>query len=123
MRLRAFCRERYPLVRYGCDDRSCLPRRTRACPSIEAGQPALFQVGERAFGFSGHPGIKSAMVEDLIMEFAEAPAEPGSAAGPARRRESRIEEALVPIMTGLVRCIRSDGGARRPRSGSRRRAE
>ena len=34
---------------------------------------SLFQIGDNCFGFVGHPGIKSAMIEDLIMEFDEVP--------------------------------------------------
>ena len=41
--------------------------------------------GELALGFTGHPGTKPAIVEDLIMEFEEGPAEPG----PARRHRLR----------------------------------
>ena len=37
-----------------------------------AGRPC-FQVGENAYGFAGHPGIKLGMVEDLVMEFEEVP--------------------------------------------------
>ena len=39
------------------------------------GRPAVWQVGENAYGFSGNPGIKLGMVEDLIMEFEEVPAD------------------------------------------------
>ena len=70
-----------------------------------AGRPAVFRVGDNAYGFCGNPGIKLGMVEDLIMEFEEVP--------DGRRRETRIpacassaeiEDELVPIMTGLVQC-------------------
>jgi hypothetical protein len=66
------------------------------------GRAALWQVGERALGFAGHPGLKVAMVEDLIMEFEEAPE--GIEAGLARLRavQRALEDALVPIMTGVV---------------------
>lgn len=65
-------------------------------------RPVLWQVCSRAFGFAGHPGIKLAMVEDLIMEFEESP--PGAQARLAELRiaQRAIEDALVPIMTGLV---------------------
>lgn len=66
-------------------------------------RPALWQVGSRALGFAGHPGLKLAMVEDLIMEFEESPA--GAEAGLERLRavQRGIEDALVPIMTGVVK--------------------
>jgi len=41
-------------------------------------------------------------VEDLIMEFEEAPADPGSTLENLRRTQRDIEDALVPIMTGIV---------------------
>jgi GMP synthase-like glutamine amidotransferase len=69
----------------------------------QEGRPALWQVGERALGFAGHPGLKVAMVEDLVMEFEEGPAL--VAAGLARLRAAQrgIEDALVPLMTGVVK--------------------
>ena len=67
-----------------------------------AGEPALWQVGANAFGFSGHPGLKVAMIEDLIMEFEEAPADPVPTLRDLRAAQRAIEDALVPIMTGLV---------------------
>ena len=36
-------------------------------------EPVLFQFRDNCFGFVGHPGIKSALIEDLIMEFDEVP--------------------------------------------------
>ncbi|MGB0085465.1 MAG: hypothetical protein WBP94_08860 [Rhodomicrobiaceae bacterium] len=65
---------------------------------------AIFQIGSSAFGFTGHPGLRRAMVEDLIMEFDESPADPGPALDALTRLIGPIEDALVPIMTGLVRA-------------------
>jgi GMP synthase-like glutamine amidotransferase len=67
-----------------------------------SGRPALFRVGERGFGFAGHPGLKVAMVEDLIMEFEESPAGIDSPLRALRQAQRALEDALVPIMTGLV---------------------
>ena len=68
----------------------------------ETGQPALFQIGPNAFGFTGHPGVRRAMIEDLIMEFDEAP--PDTAEGLAKLATLGpvIDDALVPIMAGLI---------------------
>jgi hypothetical protein len=68
------------------------------------GRVALFQVGKRAFGFAGHPGLKVAMVEDLVMEFEESPPDIDVALGALRAAQRAIEDALVPIMTGLVQA-------------------
>jgi len=65
-------------------------------------RPVLWQVGERALGFAGHPGMKVAMVEDLIMEFEEAPTEVEAGLDALRAAQRSIEDALVPIMTGVV---------------------
>ncbi len=66
------------------------------------GRPAIFQIGKTAFGFTGHPGFKLAMAEDLIMEFEEVPPDTGPALARLRELKTEIEDALVPIMTGLV---------------------
>jgi len=68
------------------------------------GRPALWQVGENAYGFSGNPGIKLGMVEDLIMEFEEVPQEAAAQLEALRPLQRDLEDELVPIMTGLVQC-------------------
>ena len=64
----------------------------------------LWQSGSNAFGFAGHPGWKVAMVEDLVMEFEESPADLSTPLAQLRDVQRAIEDALVPIMTGLVAC-------------------
>jgi GMP synthase-like glutamine amidotransferase len=95
----------YPLAVY-MRDWPVPPQGARVLARDEKGRAALWQVGERALGFAGHPGLKVAMVEDLVMEFDEAP--PGLEAGLARLRavQRSIEDALVPIMTGVVKLAR-----------------
>ena len=63
---------------------------------------AAFQIGENVFGFTGHPGFKRAMAEDLIMEFEEAPECPGPQLELLSCMNTAISDALVPIMTGLI---------------------
>jgi GMP synthase-like glutamine amidotransferase len=70
----------------------------------ERGRPALWQVGEHAYGFSGNPGIKLGMVEDLIMEFEEIPEDAAAQLEKLRPLQPVLEDELVPIMTGLVQC-------------------
>ena len=67
-------------------------------------RPAVWQVGENAYGFSGNPGIKLGMVEDLIMEFEEVPVDSGAQLERLRALQPVLEDELVPIMTGLVQC-------------------
>jgi GMP synthase-like glutamine amidotransferase len=97
--------ERYPLVIYG-RDRPVLPPQARILAEDSAGRPALFQVGANALGFTGHPGTKPAIVEDLIMEFEEGPADPGPTLAALRDVRPALEDALVPIMTGIVKVLR-----------------
>ncbi len=94
----------YPLVRYGRDE-VALPGSARVLARDERGGWALFQLGARAYGFAGHPGVKSAIIEDLIMEFAEAPPHPASALAQLRSEQAQIAAALVPIMAGLTRVL------------------
>ena len=97
--------ERYPLVTYG-RDRPEPPPDAQILARDTEGRPALFQVGDRALGFSGHPGTKPAIIEDLIMEFEEAPRDPGPMLERFRSVRPALEDALVPIMTGVVRRLR-----------------
>ncbi|MGE3708291.1 MAG: hypothetical protein AB7G35_01355 [Hyphomicrobiaceae bacterium] len=101
--LSGFLPERFPLVVY-MRDRPIPPGYADILATDEAGHPALFQIGSNAFGFTGHPGLRPAMIEDLIMESDDTPpecAETLSRLGPVSHR---LEDALVPIMTGLVKA-------------------
>jgi GMP synthase-like glutamine amidotransferase len=102
--LNGFLPEHFPLVRY-VRDKPLLPAEAVTLAVDAAGEPCLFQVGPRALGFTGHPGIKTAMVEDLIMEFAEGPQDPSAGLLALRERKRDIEDALVPVMTGLVQVL------------------
>jgi len=99
--LNGYLPERYPLVTY-MRDRPELPVDARILAVDEADRPALFQIGDRAFGFIGHPGMKPAMVEDLIMEFDESPGNAVAGLEKLRRIRHELEDALVLIMTGLT---------------------
>lgn len=99
--LNGFLPERFPQVSY-MRDRPVLPKSARTLAVDETGAPAVFQIGEKAVGFTGHPGFKPAMGEDLVMEFEECPANPGEALERLRPLVRDIEDALVRTMTGLV---------------------
>ena len=85
-------------------DRPVLPDDARVLARDEGGAPAVFQIGNNAYGFLGNPGIKLGMVEDLIMEFEEVPAGAAEKLDELRALQVQIEDELVPIMTGLVQC-------------------
>jgi GMP synthase-like glutamine amidotransferase len=99
--LNGFLPERFPQVSY-LRDRAVLPTGARTLAVDEDGDPAVFQIGDKAFGFTGHPGFKPAMGEDLVMEFEECPENPGEALERLRPMVGEIEDALVLTMTGLV---------------------
>ena len=99
--LNGYLPESYPLAIY-MRDRPVPPDGAEVLARDDRGRPALWQAGRRVLGFAGHPGLKVAMVEDLIMEFEESPADPGSELAKLRKAQRAIEDALVPIMTGLV---------------------
>ena len=92
----------YPLAVY-MRDWPAPPAAAEILAVDEKDRPALWQLGARAFGFAGHPGFKVAMAEDLVMEFEEAPAEVDVGLARLRAAQRAIEDALVPIMAGLVR--------------------
>jgi GMP synthase-like glutamine amidotransferase len=101
--LRGFLPERYVNIVY-MRDRFEPPADATVLATDDAGAAALFQVGDKAFGFSGHPGFKAAIAEDLIMEFEEIPDDTGPMLAAARDAKQDVENALIPIMTGLVQA-------------------
>lgn len=102
--LGGFLPETFPLALYG-RDRAVPPPRAKLLATYGRGLPAIWQLGGNAFGFAGHPGLKVAMVEDLIMEFEESPDGLGEGLAQLRAAQRPLEDALVPIMTGLVQAM------------------
>ena len=100
--LGGFMPERFPHVSY-MRDRPILPADAKVLAEDEAGRPAVFQVGNNALGFVGHPGFKTAMAEDLIMEFEESPENPAPLLENLQLMMREMEDALVPIMTGVIK--------------------
>lgn len=99
--LNGFLPETYPLAVY-MRDRPLPPQEARILAEDGAGRPALFQVAGNCLGFTGHPGAKRGMVEDLIMEFEDGPEDSGPALAALGGAQRAIEDSLVKIMTGLV---------------------
>lgn len=93
--------ELFPVAVY-MRDRPVLPADARILAVGSAGEPVLFQVRDNCFGFLGHPGIKSAMIEDLIMEFEEVPVRTAETLADLRVVQGQIAAALGEIMVGLV---------------------
>ncbi|MEJ2382995.1 MAG: hypothetical protein P8Y54_01200 [Xanthomonadales bacterium] len=108
--LAGFLPERFPCATY-MRDRPLPPSDARILAVDDQERPVLFQVGPNSLGFTGHPGFKTAMAEDLIMEFEEAPDDPAPQLQRLQVMVPEIEDALVPIMTGLIKIT----GWMRPR--------
>lgn len=100
--LAGFMPPRFPHVLY-MRDRPTLPADAEVLATDEQGRAAVFQVGVNALGFCGHPGFKTAMAEDLIMEFEEAPVDPAPKLQQLQLLVPEIEDSLVPIMTGIIK--------------------
>ena len=101
----------FPSVIY-MRDRPVPPGYAQILARDAQGDVAVFQIGASAFGFSGHPGLRRAMLEDLIMEFDEAPPETAKALAAVTAVADHMEDALVPIMTGLITATGWMQGAR-----------
>lgn len=99
--LNGYLPETYPLAVY-MRDWPVPPGDAEVLARDEQGRAVLWQVGAHAFGFAGHPGIKAAMIEDLVMEFEEGPEALEPALARLRAVQRGIEDALVRIMTGLA---------------------
>lgn len=93
--------ETFPTVVY-LRDRPVPPDYAVVLAQDRAGHPAVFQIGVNAFGFLAHPGLRRAMVEDLIMESEEVPENAAAALDQIGALGPRIEDALIGIMAGLV---------------------
>lgn len=99
--LNGYLPERFPIGVYMRDTIEAPPHADILAVD-PAGAPAIFQVADNCVGFAGHPGLKPAMVEDLVMEFEDAPDDVGEGLAAFRGVQGALEDALVPIMTGLV---------------------
>jgi GMP synthase-like glutamine amidotransferase len=83
-------------------DRPVLPGGAAVLAESTTGEPLIFQIGENCLGFLGHPGAKSAMIEDLIMEFDEVPDGTAETLAALRMVQGEIAAALGEIMVGLI---------------------
>lgn len=93
--------ERFVIATY-MRDRPVPPDYAQILARDGAGRAAVFAVGPRSFGFVAHPGLRRAMIEDLVMESEDAPPDTARMLDEVARQGSAIEDALVPLMAGLV---------------------
>jgi GMP synthase-like glutamine amidotransferase len=99
--LNGFLPEAFPQFIY-MRDRAVPPGDAQILAEDEGGRPALFQIGGNCLGFAGHPGIKSGMIEDYVMEFDDSPESVADGLTMLRGAQRDIAEALSHIMVGLV---------------------
>ncbi len=85
-------------------DRPVLPGTARVLAVNQHDEPVVFQLLNNCFGFVGHPGIKSALIEDLIMEFEEVPDGTAETLADLRAVQGEIAANLGPIMVGLIQA-------------------
>jgi len=93
--------QRFPVAVY-MRDRPVLPAGATVLAESSTGEPLVFQIGDNCMGFVGHPGAKSAMIEDLIMEFDEVPEGTAETLTEMRSVQGEIAAALGDIMVGLI---------------------
>jgi GMP synthase-like glutamine amidotransferase len=93
--------ERFPVAAY-LRDRPVLPVGAEVLATVPDGTPVIFALPGRCLGFLGHPGAKTGMIEDLIMEFAETPEDTADTMTALRRAQADIATALGPIMVGII---------------------
>ncbi len=99
--LNGFMPERFPAAIY-MRDRVVLPSYADVLAADAEGRPLVFQLGQTTLGFLGHPGVKRAMIEDLVMEFEESPDEFAPGLEALVGSASAIEDSLVEMMTGII---------------------
>lgn len=91
----------YPIVTY-MRDFPVIADDARTLSVTEDGMPALFQISDNCLGFIGHPGMKSAMIEDSIVQMPAFDIGNFDALQVIRHQQSEIEETLVNIMMGVI---------------------
>lgn len=94
--------ETFPVALYGRDT-PVLPAGAEVAATGADGTPLIFTLLPNSVGLLGHPGAKRGMMEDLVMEFADAPehvVEPLEILG---REQVAIARNLGPLMVGIVR--------------------
>lgn len=92
---------RFPMAAY-LRDMPVLPPEAKSLAVNQDDEPYVFTIQDNCIGFVGHPGMKSGMAEDLIMEFAETPENTIEPLEALRNAQGDIAEALTSIMIGTA---------------------
>ncbi|HJO72139.1 MAG TPA: hypothetical protein QGG32_04710 [Rhodospirillales bacterium] len=83
-------------------DRIEPPADAKVLATGEDGHPVVFQLAGNCLWFAGHLGCKPGTLEDLLMEFGDAPDDFGARLEAARNAQHEVADTLVPMMTGIV---------------------
>lgn len=94
--------DKFPAVIY-MRDRPVLPAGAKVLARDSEQNPLAFAIGKHSLGFAGHPGVKSAMIEDIIMEFDETPDGSAQTLGRLREVQFDVADSLSGLMVGIVR--------------------
>jgi GMP synthase-like glutamine amidotransferase len=97
--------ETFPSLVY-MRDRPVPPDYADILARFDDSAPSVFQIGTRAFGFAAHPGIRRAMLEELVMEAEDPISGAADTLATAGAISSQIEDALVRLMAGVLRTSR-----------------
>lgn len=92
--------QHFPVAAY-LRDRPILPVGAEVLATSSDGSAVIFGLRGNCLGFLGHPGAKTGMMEDLIMEFAETPDGTAEAMAALRARQADLATALGSIMVGI----------------------
>ena len=92
--------DRFPMASY-IRDRMVAPAGADVLAVLPSGDAAVLSLRGNSLAFVGHPGMKSGMAEDLIMEFADTPEDTVGALDALRQAQGEIAEALSQIMVGI----------------------
>ena len=99
--LNGFLPSEYPVVTF-MRDMYCLPENAEVLAQTKSGLPALFRIFGNCLGFIGHPGIKSAIIEDSLVQYPEYTDYDVSQLSDIRLRQNDVADSLISIMTGLI---------------------
>lgn len=91
----------FPVASY-MRDLPVLPPDAKVLAVGENDAPVVFQIGANCLGFLGHPGVKSAMVEDVIMASDDVPEGTAETLGALRAMQGELAAALGEIMVGVI---------------------
>ncbi|MCB1427769.1 MAG: hypothetical protein KDJ48_02915 [Nitratireductor sp.] len=92
----------FPLAQY-LRDEPVLPRGAVKIAVCSQGRPLVFSVNDNSLGFTGHPGMKRGMAEDLIMEFTETPPDTPCTLQALADAQIEIASVLNDLMVATVR--------------------